>query len=920
MMRPAAKHRAFLSALIVTGLSLASCGDSTGQGVSLANVQSCMICHNGAQSNDYSGPGLENPHPFGTANNLSCTQCHGGDPNGANAELSHVPPPPEIGDAANLAVDKTAYFNRLTLTGLDRIADYTVGGKTYTALDYLQFINPGDLRVTEDKRACGKCHEPHSNSVASSLLATEAGVLAGAMYAVGSPVQVAGSVGLYDETAVDLGFRAQQDPAFGFAPGVVGPVSEVLEFPVMSQFGVLGPGQLFNNPDYDAALLEFHQNPDGTVIGGSPLDDLYHEMVAFTCGDCHLGSAGANNRAGDFRSSGCTACHMPYGLGGRSTTGDPNVNLLEPLDPDDIDEPELPHPKRHLIQSVAKTLPGGEQVMGISDYACAGCHQGSNRTVMQYWGIRLDQNQDVRFGFQYPEQPVTWEGTHNDERLFDPVVGNHTFNGRNGFQYLLKEDYDGDGRDDTPPDVHYEAGLGCIDCHGSFDLHGGDLADTTIMSRMEHGVAIQCEDCHGDIDDYAPTTSGTLYDGTIADVGLDSAGNALKHVFKDSSGDYWLRSRLTGDLHYLPQTKDTVYDNGKVNPLDGVPVYTAKASFAMGRNDGDPSTGTGPLQSGGISAGFAHGDNMSCASCHSSWTNNCVGCHLGGEYDTNPNRFSNITGERIVFNQANADFTYQNPFLFQLGVGPRGKIDPIAANTDTFFFYFDKEGDKSKVFEFSDRNGKGASTGVTAHPSLAHNVMMPHSIRGKVDADDEGPRYCNACHLTEDAIANYGTQYDTFRAALSSGTYTALDFNLLREHVGKNTNNDMDSPIFVHMAAGLGTGLFFFDDDGRPVNPIDDNPNRTGFDGSQSPKDVFNLGNVKYDLDRIVNESGQSTGSSNHALMDTSGPSPLRDGADDPTMSGPLGATIIQRLTNPLTGIVLDAWLDSNGASHGTAP
>src|SRR5690606_8902483 len=162
--------------------------------------------------------------------------------------------------------------------------------------------------------------------------------------------------------------------------------------------------------------------------------------------------------------------------------------------------PELPHPKRHLIQSVARTLPDGEMVPGIDDYTCAGCHQGSNRTAMQYWGIRLDQNADGRNGLQYPAQPATYETTHEGPRPVAPGVGNHTFNGRNGNQYLLEEDYDGDGRDDTPPDVHYEAGLGCIDCHGSFDLHGGDVSDTTIQSRMEHGVAIRCESCHGDID------------------------------------------------------------------------------------------------------------------------------------------------------------------------------------------------------------------------------------------------------------------------------------------------------------------------------------------------------------------------------------------------------------------------------------
>ena len=60
-------------------------------------------------------------------------------------------------------------------------------------------------------------------------------------------------------------------------------------------------------------------------------------------------------------------------------------------------------------------------MVGIDDYACAGCHQGSNRTVMQYWGIRLDQNEDVHNGVQYPVDPVTFETTAGDTRLFDPV-------------------------------------------------------------------------------------------------------------------------------------------------------------------------------------------------------------------------------------------------------------------------------------------------------------------------------------------------------------------------------------------------------------------------------------------------------------------------------------------------------------------
>ena len=602
-----------------------------------------MTCHNGSQADDYAGPGLENPHPFGAAANLTCSACHGGNPDGESKDESHVPPPPEIGDRANLIADTKAYFNRLTLTGIDRFPDYTVNGTTHTSLEYLQFINPGDLRVTQVGQSCGQCHGVHSDLVSQSLLATSAGILSGAKYAIGAQNEVAANQNLYQDTAADFGFRPMVDPTFSFDPNAVGEVGELVEFPVYSIRNQTAPDQIFNNDLYDATLLPGHLNADGTVVSGSPLANLFHEQIAFTCGDCHLGSAGANNRYGDFRSSGCTACHMRKSLDGRSRSGDPNIVLNEPLDPDDIDEPETSHLDRHLIRSVAQTLPSGELVTGIDDYACAGCHQGSNRTVMQYWGIRLDQNEDVRRGRQYPANPDSFLRTTGDARLFDPLVGNHTFNGRDRDQYLLEEDYDADGRDDTPPDVHYEAGLGCIDCHGSYDLHGGNTAtgDGAIASRMEHGVAIRCESCHGAANAYAATMSGTAYDGTNADLGMDAEGNPLAHVIRSGTGQYYLFSKLTGQAHYIKQTLDTVVDSGGNDPRDGSPLYSSLASYAMGRDDNQATTGIGPQQTGNPHAGFSHMDSMSCASCHASWTNNCIGCHLEGEYNGGTNNFSN---------------------------------------------------------------------------------------------------------------------------------------------------------------------------------------------------------------------------------------------------------------------------------------
>ena len=74
-----------------------------------------------------------------------------------------------------------------------------------------------------------------------------------------------------------------------------------------------------------------------------------------------------------------------------------------------------------------------------------------------------------------------------------------------------------------------------------------------------------------------------------------------------------------------------------------------------------------------------------------------------------------------------------------------------------------------------------------------------------------------------------------------------------------------------------------------------------------------------YDLDRIVTGAGQSTASSAHPLLEPGQGPDLRDGASDPNMAGPLGLSLIQRLTDPTLGIVLDSWIDADGVLRGDA-
>jgi len=315
---------------------------------------------------------------------------------------------------------------------------------------------------------------------------------------------------------------------------------------------------------------------------------------------------------------------------------------------------------------------------------------------------------------------------------------------------------------------------------------------------------------------------------------------------------------------------------------------------------------------------------MDCASCHASWTNSCIGCHLAGEYDADPAnyRFSNITGERIIYNEARADFVYQSPLMFILGINADNRITQMSAAEKVFYRYTDLNGNTSQVFAFSDRNGNGNNpniAGRNAFPALGHNVMMAHSIRGKVSNSNEGPRYCVACHLTQRGLNQFGDEYEAFRTAMANNDFANLNFNLLQRHFGQNTGNQLDSPLWVHMVAGLGSGLFLFDQNGCPVNPLDNNDNREYCNGN-APADNFNVNNVVYNLDRIVEATGISNASSNHPIKQPGAGTIKRGGALNQNLAGPLGAQLIEKLSDPNIGVVLDSWLDANGQAQGNAP
>jgi hypothetical protein len=829
--------------------------------------ESCYRCH---APEGYDGRNsVEDPHPWAV---LSCTQCHGGDAQASNPAFAHVCPPPEVGNRQQQVFDTRAFFLSFTTAGVQLLDDYycqtQLGeNKSTSPLEYLAFLNPGDLRSqryvdTDGNRlACANCHADISDAVSRNPMGNATGLNSGTRHGIGAQNKFAERNG--NQATVDFGTMADYGATAITNPDYDALNRSVGEVPSLAQATVyVGEGFQFDNTYTADAVnnsLELvntgAQNyPNG--INNNIAENLFDSVLQQACTGCHLQNHYNNNRAGDYRGAGCSACHFETGVIGRSASQDPNVDKYEPIDPNFLTPGEKSWRRDHRIRNVAK-VPGRDAVnavvQGMSEESCVACHEGSNRTVAQYKGFRLDQNQDLNNANFYPSQnTVTFDFR---AQLFGE---NNLYNNRVITQWIDFENWDADvadsaQQDHTPPDVHHEAGMGCVDCHGTGATHGRG----EIMSRMKiqtHVNDVLCETCHGTIDEYA------VNDGVFV---LDQGNNPLEHITVNGAGlntEFWLISKFDGSLHYIPQTKDTVdatrqatnvklYPPG--TPRAGQPIFSWVGSYSMGRyqRTQDLSDGMGPMQLNNANLQQVMRDNfthvstpesnaLECYTCHSAWQNNCVGCHLDAFYDNNPNNFfySQVTGERVYFN-FNANFVYQNPIEFYMGVNDRGRITPYQGLA-RFFSYTDLNNNTSNRVSYGDRNGLGNDPQLRNPnrnnlPALQNQPFTPHSIRGRAESDAIGGRNCLDCHL--------GNPNALFATNEQNNTFDITD-----NYANNYFNSDV---VEVQMAMGIVANIHLFDANGDAVF---DTANAAAFDLSRIVEDVTGVTNSSSNHPTIV--------------------------------------------------------------------
>ncbi len=667
-----------------------------------AKSKGCMSCHTATDRHTMH----QNPAVV-----LGCTDCHGGDaktfkPEGAKRE-----------DAAYLATLRQAHVLPRDERGWKWPSSATPE-RTYTMLnrespEFVRFINPGDLRAARE--ACGACHLPIIHASERSLMATSAMLWGGAAYNNGIlPYKryILGEVYTREGQGAAIANPIKPD-AFLTAKGILpsltalpawetippGDVFRVFERGgrvISSQFPEIG---LPNNAGQLQKLDEpgrpdIKQSNRGPATGSRIAVPMIN-VTKTRLNDPHLWFLGTNEQPGDYRSSGCSACHAVYandrdekhsgiyarfGSTGTTATRDPT-----------IPKNESGHPIRH------------EFTRAIPSSQCMVCHMHQpNVFVNSYYGtIMWDYESDAPFMWpkqqRYPTdaqarkildrnpEEAAIRGLWSDPKFLEnvsklnPQLKDTQFADYHGhgwnFRAVFKRDrkgalLDAAGKvvaDDDPQkfkkgvhltSIHLDRGFHCVDCHFAQDMHGNGH----IYGEVAAAVEIDCADCHGTADKY-PTlrTSGPAARPGGLDLALLRTQDGRRR-FEWVGGKLLQRSALDAGLEWeMTLTKDTV--------TPGHPRYNEKAARAK----------LTPAASGGP----AHGnDKMTCFSCHLSWTTSCAGCHLPIQANWKTERQHYEGGETRNYATYNPQVARED--MFQLGRhGPvkGGRIAPVRSSS-----------------------------------------------------------------------------------------------------------------------------------------------------------------------------------------------------------------------------------------------
>jgi hypothetical protein len=359
------------------------------------------------------------------------------------------------------------------------------------------------------------------------------------------------------------------------------------------------PGAVYASPAGERHAL------DGTRLRYEPvagLDNLAGDLYRKFCSRCHVARQ-SDALEGNGHPAGCAACHFPYGEGAVYRGHDPTMRG------------KSPYGATHVLQGLPPMS------------ACQACHQRSGRHALSYQGL-MDGNNGL----------VPTRGG-----MPGPIPAS-------------------DGRNLThvAPDVHFLAGMECIDCHTSREIMGEGYAAADMRAQLE----IRCEDCHGD-GERAPSFVTVSRESDLP------VRESRQYAHRIRPGD---RVALTG--------KGRPYSNAFLRGDDVFVASKRKGTLLPSK----VVTGTPEHR-------IAGHERLECSACHSRTVTQCYGCHT--RYDKGSRGWDFIQGRETPGEFSETE-DHRRLYPFPLAVNGRGGISPVTPGCQTFVTVVEENGTLSK--------------------------------------------------------------------------------------------------------------------------------------------------------------------------------------------------------------------------------
>jgi hypothetical protein len=521
---------------------------------------------------------------------LGCTDCHGGDANiRGNSELAHDDPVYVAArDKAHVLPKYPKSWHYPSSANPKR--SYALLNKE--SPEFIRFNNPTDYRIVRE--SCGACHMETIEAGERSLMASGAMLWGGAAYNNGIlPFKnyIAGEAYTRKGEAAKIVSPGSPPGTITDAQKARGALSVLYPLPMWT---VVPPGDIFRvferggrnvntqfaevglpNPTGSIQRLEEPGRPDLKQSNRGPGTGLRVAIPVLNIHKTRLNDPftwfmGTNDQPGDYRHSGCAACHViyandreprhsliysQYGRDGQTQTVDPTISgKMEPEDHDKhgaVKEPgdqhdsqqvkEKGHPLRHVF---TRAIPTSQ---------CMNCHMHQPNIFLNsflgytMWDYESDADKMWPEKQKYPDaaekfkaldrnpEAASPKGKWSDldflRNVYDlnPDLNDTQFADYHGhgwnFRAIFKRDREGnlldaDGAKVDPKDPEKWRKKG----EGKFVQPGVNPGKTVHMMDIHAEKGMQCADCHFGQDSHG---NGLIY-GEVA--------NAVEIGCKDCHG------------------------------------------------------------------------------------------------------------------------------------------------------------------------------------------------------------------------------------------------------------------------------------------------------------------------------------------------------------------------------------------------